>query len=69
VLQISDWVAATVLLGSTNEKRATICLGFVTALEHCLRSNAFGTAMEILSGLNSTPVNILLGRWLKEGVC
>lgn len=96
--KVSDWVATTILLGSTHEKRAKLCLSFIAALEvrtrrsndrppiaiaidwwrglslgqpaqHCLRINSFGAAMEIMSGLNSTPVNILLTRWIKEGVC
>jgi hypothetical protein len=34
--RVSDWVAATILLGSSNEQRAKNCLSFIAALEVCL---------------------------------
>ncbi|KAH9814855.1 ras guanine nucleotide exchange factor domain-containing protein [Melampsora americana] len=60
---LTRWVAETILSQPEQKKRANTIKHFILIAERCRNLNNFSTLMQIIAGLNSTPIYRLRRTW------
>lgn len=60
---LTRWVAETILLQPEQKKRASTIKHFILVADRCRSLNNFSTLMQIIAGLNSTPIYRLRRTW------
>ncbi|KAG0139927.1 hypothetical protein CROQUDRAFT_718845 [Cronartium quercuum f. sp. fusiforme G11] len=60
---LTRWVAETILCQPEQKKRANTIKHFILIAERCRALNNFSTLMQIIAGLNSTPIYRLRRTW------
>jgi len=60
---LTRWVAETILLQVEQKKRASTIKHFILVADRCRSLNNFSTLMQIIAGLNSTPIYRLRRTW------
>ncbi|MBW0489347.1 hypothetical protein O181_029062 [Austropuccinia psidii MF-1] len=60
---LTRWVAETILMQPEQKKRANTIKHFILIADRCRSLNNFSTLMQIIAGLNSTPIYRLRRTW------